>query len=127
MLTVRTAQLAAFQQARTQGFVDHMLVHLANEYPRNFSQLAPDQARALIDRTLVAAAQWGIKTQGAIGVLAELRLVYGEKLERAPDRQWAMNLLAHPTLPDYIKVGAVQERLSQRAGGRVVVMHQAPT
>lgn len=126
-LTIRNAQLSMFRQLRIAGFVDNLLSYLAGEYPRHADRLGTEGLRELVERSIEAAAMLGIHLEGAIGAFIELRLLYGEDLERAPDREWARNILAHPTLPDYIKVGAVQDRLSERAGGRVLVVHQEPS
>lgn len=125
-LTIRDAQLAMFRQARIAGFVDDMLAYLATEYPSHAARLGAAGMRAFVERSMAAATSLGIETQGSVGAYIELRLVYGDNLERAPDREWARNILAHRTLPDYIKVGAVQDRLSERAAGRVLVVHQEP-
>jgi hypothetical protein len=127
MLTIRNAQLAAFRQSRIRGFADDMAAYIAREYPTHHARLGAVGTLAFVERSIEAARQLGIETRGSVAVLTELRLVYGENLERAPSRQWARNILAHRTLPDYIKVGAVQDRLSEETGGRVLIVHQEPT
>ena len=121
MLVIRESQMAAFRSVRINRFVDDMVDYLAAEYPTHCDRLGKEEIRAFVDRSIAAATRLGVDTEGAIGVLAELRLVYGEDLQRAPDREWARNILAHPRLPGYIKVEAVQNRLSERSGGRVLV------
>jgi hypothetical protein len=123
MLTIRDAQLEIFRGARVEGFIRSLVAYLTGEYPAHCARLGSDGTRAMVERSLEAARPLGIRNEGALGVFVELRLVYGDNLERAPDREWARNILAHRTLPDYIKVGAVQDRLSERTGGRVLVMH----
>jgi hypothetical protein len=124
MLTIRDSQLEALRQVRIQLFVDDMVAYLSGEYPTHCARLGPVKMRAFVERSIEAAEHLRIVTAGSVGVLTELRLVYGERLERAPDREWARNILAHPALPDYIRVGAVQDRLSERTGGRVLVAHE---
>jgi len=126
VLTVRASQIADFRRIRLNRFIEDMLGYLAAEYPVHFEQQGPDAIRALIERTIESAAGIGVTTLGAVGVLIELRLVYGENLERAPDREWARNILAHKKLPGYIKVEAVQNRLSEKTGGRVLVAFPGP-
>jgi hypothetical protein len=126
VLTIRKAQLEVFQQARIKEFIDDMLAYFANEYPTHYASMGPARTRAFVERSIEAAKRLGIQTRGSVGAYTEIRLIYGENLERAPERQWARNILAHPTLPDHIKVGAVQERLSERTSGRVLVVHREP-
>jgi hypothetical protein len=126
MLVIRQSQVAEFRRARVAQFVDTLVAYLAVEYPIHCERLGKGEIRGFVERSMSAAALLGIDTEGAIGVLTELRLVYGENLERAPDREWARNILAHKTLPGYIKVEAVQNRLSEKTGGRVLVPFPAP-
>lgn len=125
-LTIRDAQLSMFRQLRVAGFIDNLVAYFAGEYPSHAARLGAEGLRTLVERSIEAADTLGIRLEGAVGAFIELKLIYGENLERSPDREWARNILAHPTLPDYIKVGAVQDRLSERAGGRVLVVHQEP-
>ena len=126
MLTLRKAQISILQQSQIEQFIANMVAHIAREYTTHHARLGSENARAFIKRSIEAATALGIKTAGSVGALIELWLVYGEQFERAPDRQWVRNILSHPTLPDYIKVGAIQDRLAERAGGRVLVAHQEP-
>lgn len=125
MITIRESQLAVFQQARTAAFVQSMVEYIAAEYPKHFGNMGESETRAFVERSMAAANALRIDTEGAVGALTELRLLYGESLERAPDREWARNILAHARLPDYVRVEAVQNRLMERLGGRVLIEFSA--
>ena len=127
MLVIRESQLALFEGVRLEKFVDDMVDYITAEYPIHCDRLAEAERRAFVERSIAAAARLNIHTEGAIAGYSELRLVYGEDLERAPDREWARNILAHPRLPDHIRVESVQNRLSERTGGRVLVSFPAPS
>ena len=99
-----------------------MTDYIAAEYPRHHVRLGADGVRAFVERSMESARRLGITREGAVGALTELRLVYGDDLERAPDRQWARNILAHGELPDYIKVEAVQNRLQEKTDGFALVV-----
>ena len=124
MLIIRDEQIEALGRARIAGFTDQMVAYIRREYPHHQLSQAMPQTRAFVESAIVSARQLRISSSGALAVLIELRLLYGDNLERAPDRAWARNILAHPTLPDHIRVGTVQERLSERTGGRTLVVHQ---
>jgi hypothetical protein len=126
MVTIRSAQLAVFRQARVRAFVDRMTGHLATEFPTLFDRQGKERTRAFVERSVASAAELGIKREGAVGALIELWFVYGERFERAPAREWARHMLTHPRLPDYIKIEAIQERFDQASGGRVLVSYPAP-
>ena len=121
MLVIRESQLARFREIRIKRFVDQMVRYLAEEYPIHCRDMTRPELRDFVHGSVRAAAAMGIDTEGATGVLTELRLVYGENFERAPDRVWIRNILAHRRLPGYIKIEAVQHRLSEKTGGRTLV------
>ena len=122
MITVRDAQVAVFRQARIDAFVHDMVHYIAAEYPTHYARLGPAGTREFVTRTLASATRMGIELEGAAGVLIELWLMFGEQFERSPDRVWARKILAHPKLPDFVRVEAVQNRLLERTGGRVLVV-----
>jgi hypothetical protein len=121
VLVIRKPQMALFRRAGRQTFADDMVNYLVAEYPAHCAGLTRAEIRAFVERSIDAAAKLRITTEGAVGVLIELRLVYGENLERAPDREWARNILKHERLPGHIKVEAVQNRLLESTGGRLLV------
>jgi len=126
VLIIRESQLARFRAIRIKRFVEQMLRYLLAEYPVHCRAMKRSQLREFVHRSIEAATAMGIDTEGATGVLTELRLVYGENFERAPDRLWIRNILAHRRLPGYIKIEAVQNRLSEKTGGRTLVLFPPP-
>lgn len=122
VLTIRNAQLDVFREARARQFRDQLVSYIAAEYPRHFDRLGAEGTRAFVERSIESAARLGITIEGSVGALAELWLVYGEALERAPDREWAQNILAHKELPAYIKIEAIQGRIYEKTGGRAMVV-----
>ena len=126
MITVRESQFAALRQARIDAFVHDMVRYIAADYPTHYRHLGPDGTREFVIRTLASATRMGIELEGAAGVLIELWLMFGEQFERAPDRVWARKILAHPRLPDFIRVETVQDRLLAKTGGRVLVAVPEP-
>jgi len=121
VLVIRESQLARLRQSRSKRFVDQMVRYLRAEYPVHCRDMARFELRDFVDRSIEAATAIGVDTEGAMGVLTELRLVYGENFERAPDRVWIRNILAHQRLPGYLKIEAIQNRLSEKTAGRVLV------
>jgi hypothetical protein len=100
-----------------------MINYITSEYPQHCGRLGPDGTRAFVERCVEAAMRLGMETEGGIGGLIELRLLYGEDLEHAPERVWARNILAHTRLPDHIRIETVRNRLSELTGGLVLVPH----
>jgi hypothetical protein len=123
MLVIRNAQKGALGDAAVHDFIDRTVRHIAHEYPDIYRIRGSEDTAEFVRRTVHGAMRDGIRTVGALAVLIELKIEYGEKFELAPtsDREWARILLAHPVLPDYLKLEAVRERFAKRTDGRRIV------
>ena len=123
MLTIRARQLELFRQARVEQFIGDTVDYLATEFPKHIARLGRTAATDFVRRSLDAAAALRFENEGAIVALIELWLVYGEQLERAPRREWARNILAHPRLPDTTRIDTIRDRLDEATDGRVLVVY----
>lgn len=111
----------------SEGAVRERLTRqLAADYPFHRERLGHDGLNSAVE----GAFSWGptmdIRTYGAIGVLAELLLVYGPELKNAPDRAWALRTLREGRLPAQLRVRLVRDRLDAKAKGRVIVRQGGP-
>lgn len=121
MFTVRSEQLVALSELASQDFAQRMIGYLAAEYPLRAAALGGADLKAHVEHAIDDAGQRGIRTLGAVALWIELRFQFGNELQRSPARQWAFKILAHPALPDYVKLGLVRDRLTAHTGGRPVV------
>lgn len=122
MLILRKDQLDAVRQDAFAQLENELVHHLLTNFPGPAAAVGGEpEMRAFVRRGMAEAARHAIDTAGAITVFVELRLQFGERFERSPDRAWAANILAHPRLPGYVKVGAIRDRFAERTGGRVLV------
>jgi hypothetical protein len=126
MLIIRNRQLDIFRDQAIDLFAAQMVARIAKQYPARFAQLGESGVRNLISNTVGRGREFGIVTAGAVAVLIDLVAQFGEGLAMSPDRAWAMKLLAHPSLPDYIKIDVVRERLTASSGGRVLMPAGGP-
>jgi hypothetical protein len=55
----------------------------------------------------------------------DLMFEWGERFEYAPDGAWARDVLAHPALPDHMKVMLISTRFAKCTGGRRLVRFAA--
>ena len=120
-MIIRGEQIEALGQVAIERFVVSMLVALENDYPRHWAALGGDGADVFVRRCIATAAALGVTTTGAVAVLVELMLQYGERFERSPDRIWVNNILANTDVPDFLRVGAVRDRLAAWTGGRTFI------
>ncbi len=121
MLTIRREQLSALGAQAVESFVQRMVGYLADEYPGVAERMGPAGLSDLVRKALQTAAEQRVRHEGAVAVWIELQLQFGPDFERSPDRAWARNIMAHRSLPDYIRVGLVRDRLTARTAGRPVV------
>lgn len=121
MLTIRRSQLEALGEHARAQFTAGLVAAIAHHYPRQCAKLGAEGTQALVERTIERAARHNIRTRGAVTAFVELVLEFGEEFRLSPDRKVALKLLAHPVLADAVKVQAIQDRLRERTGGRMVV------
>jgi len=121
MLTVRNAQLILLAEPGNQAVQDRMVRYVESDFPARFAEWGLAGSRAFVQRGLAVAAANGIDTEGAIAVLLQLMIAFGEQFERSPDRDWACELLAHPTLPPSLKMQMLRQRMMATTQGRSIV------
>ncbi|MYN19906.1 hypothetical protein GTP81_24475 [Rugamonas sp. FT107W] len=126
MLIIRNRQLDLFRDQEIGLFTAKMVARIAEQYPARFAQLGQSGVRDLISKTIERGREFNIVTAGAVAALIDLVVQFGEGLAMSPSREWAMKLLAHPSLPDYIKLDLVRERLTAGSGGRPLMSVSSP-
>jgi hypothetical protein len=120
---VRKAQLDALGQQRREAFVTKLVDLIRLDFPQKAGSLEPEALEGLVERAIDFARVNHIGSEGAVIAFVGLWLEYGEGFHAIPDRAWAESLLAHPTLPDTLKVAMVRDRLMSRVQGRTIEVH----
>ena len=124
MLIIRDSQAASLGEAAADRYANDAVNHLLLHFPQPSAALGGAAAvRAFVLRGIQRAAQFGVDTRGAVTVLLELWIQFGENFERSPLRVWTGNILAHPTLPGAAKAEAIRDRHAELTGGCVVVSY----
>lgn len=121
MLVIRRDQFTVFADRARQRFEDELVQTLAGELEPKFIMLGETEVRRLIGVAIERGAALGIVSQGAVAILVELMMQFGEHFELSPERRWAEKMLSHPTLPDYIRVNEAQKRMTAQMEGRVLM------
>jgi len=124
LLVIRNEQLDALRRARVLEFETQTVARIQQEYPEDFGILGEEGALNLVRHAMRSAASLGIHHPQAIQALLQLYIEFGTELELAPYRQWALQLLDHPTLPGPMKVNLIRGRLSALTQGRRMVLHK---
>ena len=118
MLTIRKQQMEAFRLASISRFENWLAKHIATLYPQQSELLGELGVRKFIRKAIETGSKYGVDTEGAVTTLIELMLAYGEQFETSPDQSWALEILAHPTLPGDLKVDVIRDRFSEFRGNR---------
>jgi hypothetical protein len=114
--------MAAFRMAAAQDFAPRLVDHLIAYYPALSAKLGGrSDVGAFVGRTIDRARGFGIQSMGDVTVLAGLMIQFGENFERSPIREWTLNILAHPALPEYAKTDVIRERHDEQTQGRVLI------
>lgn len=111
--------------ANKSQFIDRLLPHLAADYPSWYAAHQDSGARSFVEKVIGIGEEHNIFGKGSVSALVDLMVEFGEMFEKSPDRDWAIKLLSHPSLPDHTKVPLLSERLRQRTGGRRIVEIEA--
>jgi hypothetical protein len=118
MLLIRQAQRISFQAATLQHFEDKMVRYVAAEYPDKYKRWREPKTRDLVRKGIEAGRQNGITQEGALMSLIDLFLQFGVGFELSPEQGWALEILAHETLPCDAKIQIIAERFHELSGGR---------
>lgn len=110
--------MAAFQAGVDRHFAERVEAHITRAYPEHALALGEARLQALVKTGLEARTRLGINGDGAAVTFIELRVEFGERFERAPERAWAEQMLADPALPGDVKVRAIRTRFDAMTGGR---------
>jgi hypothetical protein len=121
VLLIRREQLAVLERIPYSAYTERMVRYIAKEYPRQFQAMGQIGTGEFVMEAIQRGRRNHIETQGGIAVLIELMIAFGEDFQNSPHKDWANELLAHPTLPAQIKMRILRERMTVLSQGRVVV------
>ena len=122
MLVIRTGQLSVFEKNAFEHYEQDMVRHVEIAFPGRYAGLGPARAAELVHTAIRTGLENGIRARAAITVLLDLMLQYGEQFELAPDPEWALKILRHPTLPAHLKVDTIRDRFDNLLQGRRIVL-----
>ena len=119
MLLIRNEQMDVFRRQAITRFEDQMVAHLVKTYPALYQSMPERDIQAFIRRGVEKGGRFGVNTEDAVRILLEMMTTFGEEFERSPDPSWIQEILAHPRLPDSLKVELIQDRFGDLIRGGV--------
>ncbi len=121
MLTIRHEQMAAFTDTADESYVTRMVRYIANDYPVQFEAMGYAAAREFVIKAIQKGSVNNIKTEGGVAVYIQLMVEFGESFENSRDKDWAHEMISHPTLPARLKLDLMRQRMTALSQGRVIV------
>lgn len=100
MFTISKETMAVFSAAKTETFVEKMLVHIRKCFPAEYQSLGDPAIQQTIRYGIAGASRYGIQGERDVCKYIDLMLVFGQDFDR--DIPWASRILTERTLaPDY--------------------------
>ncbi len=111
MLTIRTDQIAVFEQAALRNFEDRMIAHLRDFAPNHSKLLTEDEMRIVIRHGMKQAQSHGFTSERSIRIYTELMLMLGSSFDTDPQLLWAAEFFNDKKLTDEVtRIDRLQER-----------------
>jgi hypothetical protein len=91
-MIVEPAQFEILRRATLQRFVERLMAHFAELWPREAAALG-ERYRQFITRAVEKAQGYGLNNERAIARYVNLCFVWGADFETRPQHQWALEIL----------------------------------
>lgn len=95
-------------------YIDHLVGEVRNQFPERFDSMTEHGVRGFIARVIETGRLHRVDTSSAMPTLVELMLTFGEEFELSPDKDWALAVLSHQSLPAQVKVEVMRKRMMGR-------------
>jgi hypothetical protein len=96
MLTIRAAQMRAFEETARERFEDEMLHHSREFSPRLATVLGDLRLRVAVRSAIERARQHRFTLRGPVRLFIELSFLFGSSFDRDPQYSWARDILTAP-------------------------------
>jgi len=113
-LTIRAAQMQAFEPPEKPKVQDRLFAHLKRVFPERMRALGPAAALALVEAGIATAERHGIQDAKSITLLTDLVVVKGPGFEDTPAMAWSGAILRSASIPSEEKAGMILRMLKQR-------------
>lgn len=113
-LTIRDAQMQAFENPAKPSVQERQLAHLRRVFPERMSALSPAAALALVEAGAATAQRHGIQDPKSITLLTDLVVVKGPGFEDTAAMAWSGAILRSASIPSEEKAGMILRMLKQQ-------------
>src|SRR5579863_1527090 len=107
VFTISKETMAVFSAAKTETFVERMLVHIRKCFPVEYESLGETATTDTIRYGIASASRYGIQGERDVCKYIDLMLVFGRDFDR--NVPWASRILTDRTMNPDIKVFLLYE------------------
>lgn len=101
MLRIRTEQIEALRTPALDDFVDEMMLHVHEFFPKESMELGVQAVRERVEDGIKRAEAHGVRSPRGVCKYINLMMVFGPDFDTHPDTApWARPILDDPEVPD---------------------------
>jgi len=101
MLRIRTEQLDALRAPALDDFIDEMMLHVHEYFPKESMALGIEAVRARIEDGITRAEAHGVTSPRAVCKYINMIMTFGPDFDTHPDTApWVRPILVDPEVPD---------------------------
>lgn len=104
MLTIRKEQIAVWQSAISEDFIDRACGYFRRRWTGKCSEMSDRQLDAMIRAARDRAESYGIEVQRDVVRFMEVWLFLGADFDRSPDHPWAARILEDEERQGTVKI-----------------------
>jgi hypothetical protein len=118
MLTITAQQADALHKDLRRRFVDRMMAHVRQYFPRQFEKLGEPIVREWVEAGIKRSGEYGIVSERDVCKYIDVMMVFGREFDKDPNCSWAPPILtAQPTDPA-LKTERLFQTARQQASAR---------
>ena len=101
MLRIRTEQLDALRAPALDDFIDEMMLHVHEYFPKESMALGLEAVRARVEDGIKRAEAHGVTSPRAVCKYINMIMTFGPDFDTHPDTApWVRPILVDPEVPD---------------------------
>lgn len=101
MLRIRTEQLDALRAPALDDFIDEMMLHVHEYFPKESMAIGLEAVRARIEDGIARAEAYGVTSPRGVSKFINMMMAFGPDFDARPDTApWVVPILTDPAVPD---------------------------
>lgn len=113
-LTIRAAQMQAFEAAQKRSLIAELREAFISAYPDRCGELGSGALEEILWKGFERARSYGLLTVGEIAGFLDLTITLAPQFDVDPSYAWATRILSMPKLSGSAKIAKIQSLLAAR-------------